>query len=95
MNSKVHPESGKSTGIKRRSFIKAGAAAACAAIAQAEAAEDKPEATVVVVHGKDIAKMVEAGMEKMGPVTQKLYDTLTGIQMGRIEAPEGWIVRID
>ena len=27
----------------------------------------------------------------MGPVTQKLYDTLTGIQMGRIEAPEGWI----
>ena len=25
------------------------------------------------------------------PVTKKLYDTLTGIQMGRIEAPEGWI----
>ena len=34
------------------------------------------------------------GTEKMGPVTQKLYDTLTGIQMGRIEAPEGWIVKI-
>ena len=32
-----------------------------------------------------------SGMEKMGPVTQKLYDTLTGIQMGHIEAPEGWI----
>ena len=32
-----------------------------------------------------------SGMEKMGPVTQKLYDTLTGIQMGRLEAPEGWI----
>ena len=30
----------------------------------------------------------------MGPITQKLYDTLTGIQMGRIEAPEGWIVEI-
>ena len=30
-------------------------------------------------------------MEKMGPVIQKLYDTLTGIQMGRIEAPKGWI----
>ena len=27
----------------------------------------------------------------IGPVTQKLYDTLTGIQMGRIEAPQGWI----
>ena len=30
-------------------------------------------------------------MEKMGEITQKLYDTLTGIQMGTIEAPEGWI----
>ena len=29
--------------------------------------------------------------KKMGPVTQKLYETLTGIQMGRIQAPEGWI----
>ena len=35
-----------------------------------------------------------SGMEKMGPTIQKLYDTLTGIQMGRIEAPEGWIVEI-
>ncbi len=31
------------------------------------------------------------GMEAMGEVTQKLYDTLTGIQLGRIEAPDGWI----
>jgi len=30
----------------------------------------------------------------MGPITQKLYDTLTGIQMGRLEAPEGWIREI-
>jgi branched-chain amino acid aminotransferase len=30
-------------------------------------------------------------MEAMGPITQKLYDTLTGIQMGKIEAPEGWV----
>ena len=43
-------------------------------------------------HGEDIA--FSSGMEKMGPTMQKLYDTLTGIQMGRIEAPEGWIVRI-
>ena len=32
-----------------------------------------------------------SGMEKPGEITQKLYDTLTGIQMGRIEAPDGWI----
>lgn len=38
--------------------------------------------------------LLPAGMQNMGPITQKLYDTLTGIQMGRIEAPEGWIVEI-
>ena len=26
-----------------------------------------------------------------GPTIEKLYNTLTGIQMGTIEAPEGWI----
>jgi branched-chain amino acid aminotransferase len=30
-------------------------------------------------------------MDEMGPVIKKLYETLTGIQMGHIEAPEGWI----
>ena len=43
----------------------------------------------IVDHGKEIC--IPSGMEEMGPVTKKLYDTLTGIQMGRIEAPEGWI----
>ncbi len=43
-------------------------------------------------HGKEIC--IPSGMEKMGPVLQKLNDTLTGIQMGRIEAPEGWIYEI-
>lgn len=43
----------------------------------------------VVNHGQEI--LFPSGMEKMGPVTQKLYDTLTGIQMGHIKAPEGWI----
>ena len=43
----------------------------------------------IVDHGTDIC--LPSGMEEMGPVTKKLYDTLTGIQMGRIEAPEGWI----
>lgn len=40
-------------------------------------------------HGREIA--FPSGMEEMGPTTKKLYETLTGIQMGRIEAPEGWI----
>ncbi|WP_287447863.1 branched-chain amino acid aminotransferase [Sellimonas sp.] len=43
----------------------------------------------IVDHGKEIC--FASGMEEMGPVTKQLYDTLTGIQMGRIEAPEGWI----
>lgn len=43
----------------------------------------------IVDHGKEIC--LPSGMEDMGPVTKKLYETLTGIQMGRIEAPEGWI----
>lgn len=35
-----------------------------------------------------------SGMDEMGPVTKELYDTLTGIQQGTIEAPEGWIHKI-
>ena len=46
----------------------------------------------IVDHGEEIC--LPSGMEDMGPVTKKLYDTLTGIQMGRIEAPEGWIKEI-
>ena len=46
----------------------------------------------IVDHGKDIC--FPSGMEKMGPITKKLYDTLTGIQMCKIEAPEGWICEI-
>ena len=43
----------------------------------------------IVDHGNEIC--FPSGMDEMGPITKKLYDTLTGIQMGRIEAPEGWI----
>ena len=46
----------------------------------------------IVDHGEEIC--LPSGMEEMGPITKKLYDTLTGIQMGRIEAPEGWIHEI-
>ena len=37
----------------------------------------------IVDHGKEIC--LPSGMDEMGPVTKKLYETLTGIQMGRIE----------
>ena len=44
-------------------------------------------------HGKEIC--FPSGMEEMGLITKKLYETLTGIQMGRIEAPKGWIKVIE
>lgn len=46
----------------------------------------------IVDHGKEIC--LPSGMSEMGPVTRKLYDTLTGIQMGTIKAPEGWVVEV-
>ncbi len=53
-------------------------------------------AAVISPVGKIVNKGEEicfpSGMEAMGTITKKLYDTLTGIQMGEIEAPEGWIV---
>ena len=46
-----------------------------------------------------VGKIVDHGREitfaGMGPVIQKLYDTLRGIQMGTVEAPEGWIQVIE
>lgn len=32
---------------------------------------------------------------EVGPVTRKLYEELTGIQFGDVEAPTGWIVKVD
>lgn len=46
----------------------------------------------IVNHDQEIC--FPSGMEQMGETIQKLYDTLTGIQMGRIEAPAGWIHEI-
>ena len=43
-------------------------------------------------HGKEI--IYNDGKDEMGPVLNKLRDTLTGIQMGTIKAPEGWIYEI-
>jgi len=46
----------------------------------------------VVNHGEEIC--FPSGMTEMGPVTKKLYDTLTGIQMGHIEDKFGWVKTI-
>lgn len=47
----------------------------------------------VTDHGKEYC--FPSGMDKMGPVIQKLYDTLTGIQIGQVEAPKGWLQVIE
>ena len=44
-------------------------------------------------HGREFE--FSNGMTEMGPVMTKLRETLTGIQMGTVEAPEGWIVEIE
>lgn len=46
----------------------------------------------IVNHGEEI--LLPSGMENMGNITKQLYDTLLGIQMGKINAPEGWIKEI-
>ena len=38
---------------------------------------------------------IPIGKGGIGPITQKLYDTLTGIQYGRLEDPMNWIVRVN
>ena len=35
------------------------------------------------------------GNGEIGPLSQKLYDTVTGIQLGRLEDKFGWRVRVD
>lgn len=45
----------------------------------------------IVNHGEHIC----FDKENMGEITKKLYDTLLGIQLGTIEAPEGWIKVIE
>ena len=52
-------------------------------------------AAVISPVGKIVDHGTEYNYAGFGPKIQKLYDTLTGIQMGRIDAPEGWIKVID
>jgi branched-chain amino acid aminotransferase len=55
-------------------------------------------AAVICPVGKVVAKDKEitfpSGMQEMGPVLTKLYNTLRGVQLGTVEAPEGWIREI-
>ncbi len=51
-------------------------------------------APVGEIHTHDGVITLPSGMEKIGEISAKLRNTLTGIQMGDIEAPEGWIDRI-
>ncbi len=46
----------------------------------------------IVDHDEEIN--FPSGMDHAGPIISQLYDTITGIQNGRIEAPEGWIRHI-
>ena len=52
-------------------------------------------AAVISPVGKIVDHGTEYNFAGFGPKIQKLYDTLTGIQMGRMEAPEGWIQVIE
>ena len=45
----------------------------------------------IVDHDREIVY----GMDSMGPITKKMYDTLRGIQLGTVEAPKGWIEVIE
>ncbi|MCL1990594.1 MAG: branched-chain amino acid aminotransferase [Defluviitaleaceae bacterium] len=45
----------------------------------------------ITVKGKDHVFYSET---EVGPLTQKLYDELVGIQFGDIEAPEGWVFQV-
>ena len=65
-------------------FVEMGLCGTAAVISPVESIND---------HGNEIVFKNNIGT--MGPVLKKLYDTLTGIQMGTVEAPEGWIVTID
>ena len=65
------------------SFVECGLCGTAAVISPVGAISD---------HGKEIR--FASGMEEMGPTLKTLYDTLTGIQLGTREAPEGWIHEI-
>lgn len=42
-------------------------------------------------YGDEVMQISGGGI---GEISQKLYDTVTGIQLGKIEGPKGWIVEV-
>jgi branched-chain amino acid aminotransferase len=40
-------------------------------------------------------RTIEIGGGKTGALTQRLYDTITGIQTGRLADPFGWVMEVD
>ena len=42
-------------------------------------------------YGDNVIKVQDGGI---GPVSQKLYDNIVGIQLGEINGPEGWVVTV-
>lgn len=56
------------------------------------AAVISPVGSVTTNTGEEI--VFGSGMDEIGPVMKKLRETLTGIQMGDLPAPEGWIRKI-
>ena len=42
-----------------------------------------------------LASSPKRGDGKIGPVTQKLYDTMTGMQWGKLPDTKGWIVPVE
>lgn len=41
--------------------------------------------------GEEVVQVLDGGI---GTLTRKLYDTLTGIQLGQIEGPKGWVTEV-
>ena len=39
--------------------------------------------------------VMEIGGGQIGPVSQKIYDTVTGIQLGKLDDPFGWRVVVE
>ena len=49
---------------------------------------------VGLIHTKEKDILIPSSMDEMGPILTKLRETITGIQMGEIEGPAGWVHKI-
>ena len=44
---------------------------------------------------ESLLREIPVGDEKIGPVSRKMYELLTGIQTGKLEAPPGWLKEVE